>query len=247
MGTAQSYNYRSVTIRQDLADAVERAWLHLSSPGTWWTGAQRLRMVAEARHALDCPVCRQRKATLSPYTVTGPHRSLGELSEVVVEVIHRIRTDAGRLTERWMLRCLAGGLTDAEYVEIVGVVATITALDTFAEAMGAPQRPLPEPRPGEPTRRRPTGAKKTIAWVPTLAPEDLALDDVDPFTQYGAVHIQRALSLVPNSVIGFFNLDIALYLPQDAIRDFDTEHRAVSHAQLELIAAKASSLNGCYY
>ena len=55
------------------------------------------------------------------------------------------------------------------------------------------------------------------------------------------------IGLVPDSVIGFFNLDIALYLPQDAIRDFDTEHRAVSHAQLELIAAKASSINGCYY
>ena len=247
MGTAQSYDYRSVTIRQDLADAIERAWLHLSSPGTWWTGAQRLRMVAEARHALNCPLCRQRTAALSPYTVPGTHRSLGKLPEVAVEVIHRIRTDASRLTERWLQSCLASGLTDAEYVEIVGVVAMITALDTFAGAMGAPQRPLPEPRPGEPIRRRPNGAKKTIAWVPTLAPEDLAPDDVDPFTRYGAVHIQRALSLVPNSVIGFFDLDIALYLPQDAIRDFDTEYRAVSHAQLEFIAAKASSINGCYY
>jgi hypothetical protein len=61
------------------------------------------------------------------------------------------------------------------------------------------------------------------------------------------VHIQQALSLVPNSVAGFFDLDIALYLPQDAIRDFATEYRAISHAQLEFIASKASSINGCYY
>jgi AhpD family alkylhydroperoxidase len=101
--------------------------------------------------------------------------------------------------------------------------------------------------PGNRLDRRPNGAKKTIAWVPTLAPEDLTPNDVDPFTRYGAVHIQRALSLVPDSVIGFFDLDIALYLPQDAIRDFDTEYRAISHAQLEFIAAKASSINGCYY
>jgi hypothetical protein len=247
MSTAQSYDYRSLTIRQDLADSIERAWRHLSSPGTWWTGAQRLCMVAEARNALNCPLCRQRTTALSPHTVRGAHRSLGELSEVVVEVIHRVRTDAGRLTERWMQNCLVSGLTDAEYVEIVGLVATITALDTFSGAIGAPQRPLPEPLPGEPARRRPNGAKKTIAWVPTLAPEDLTPDDVDPFARYGAVHIQRALSLVPDSVIGFFDLDIALYLPQDAIRDFDTEYRAISHAQLEFIAAKASSINGCYY
>jgi hypothetical protein len=61
------------------------------------------------------------------------------------------------------------------------------------------------------------------------------------------VHIQRALSLVPETVMGFFDLDIALYLPQDAIRDFDREYRAITHVQLEFIAAKAAAINGCYY
>jgi hypothetical protein len=238
---------RLVTVRQDLIDAIDRAWRHLSGPGTWWTGAQRLRMVAEARNSAACPLCRQRKTALSPYRVSGTHRSLGKLPDVVVDVIHRISTDAGRLTERWMQQCLDSGITDAEYVEIVGLVAAITALDTFAKALGDPQRPLPEPLPGEPTRRRPQRAKKSIAWVPTLAPGDLMPDDIDPYSRYGAVHIQQALSLVPASVVGFFDLDIALYLPQDAIRDFATEYRAISHAQLEFIAAKASSMNGCYY
>ena len=53
-------------MRQDLADAIERAWLHLSGPGTWWTGAQRLAMVAETRNAVACPLCHARKAALSP-------------------------------------------------------------------------------------------------------------------------------------------------------------------------------------
>ena len=165
----------------------------------------------------------------------------------MVEVIHRVRTDAGRLTQAWFDGVLETGLTDAEYVEIVGVVATTTALDTFSRAMGTPIALSPEARAGEPSRRRPKGARRTIAWVPTLAPEDLTPEDVDPFTQFGSVHIQRALSLVPEAVIGFFDLDVALYLPQDAIRDFDHEYRAISHAQLELIAAKASAINGCFY
>jgi hypothetical protein len=233
MALANPDAHKSVPIRQDLLNAIDRAWRHLSGPGTWWTGAQRLRMVAEARNAAQCPLCRRRKAALSPYTVPGVHSSLGELDEVVVDVIHRVSTDAGRLTQKWVQDCFEKGITDAEYVEIVGLVAMITALDTFAHAMGDPPRPLTQALPDEPTRRRPNGAKKSIGWVPTVAPQDLQPGDVDPYRRYGSVHIQQALSLVPNSVIGFFDLDIVLYLQQNAIRDFSTEYRAISHAQLE--------------
>jgi len=246
MTTIPSFDPRRLAIRHDLADAIERAWLHLSSPGTWRTGAERLQMVAETRHAVSCPLCRARKAALSPYTLNGAHQSLGVLPEVVVDVIHRVRTDAGRLTESWLQRTLAEGLTDAEYVEIVGLVATVTALDTFSRALGLLPRPLPEARPGEPTRRRPKNARKQIAWVPTVLPREITPEDGDPF-RYGAVHIQQALSLVPDTVAGFFDLDVQLYLMQDHIRDFATEYRAISHAQIELIAAKASHMNGCFY
>ena len=238
---------QSLSIRKDLSDAIERAWVHLASPGTWWTGADRLRMVAEARNALQCPLCRKRKAALSPYTVAGTHDSLGELPDVVVDVIHRLRTDAGRLTESWYRSVLDAGFTDAEYVEIVGVVATTTALDTFVRALGTPIRPLPQPRPGEPSRKRPAGAKVQIAWVPTVKPQDWSADENNPYLRYGGVHIQQALSLVPETVVGFFDVDSELYLQQDQIRDFATEYRAISHAQMELIAAKASHMNGCFY
>jgi hypothetical protein len=52
---------------------------------------------------------------------------------------------------------------------------------------------------------------------------------------------------VPGAVIEFFDLDTALYLKQDWIRDFSREYRSLTHAQLELIAARASVINGCYY
>jgi hypothetical protein len=40
---------------------------------------------------------------------------------------------------------------------------------------------------------------------------------------------------------------VELYLRDEEIRDFDTEYRAISHAQIELIAARASSINACFY
>ena len=115
-------------------------------------------------------------------------------------------------------------------------MATITALDTFDETLGAPLRKLPEAGGGMPVRRAPAGAKRDLAWVPTVAPEDLSRDDLDPYARHGHLNIHRALSLVPQEVVHFFDLDVALYLNDKEIRDFDNEYRALSHAQIELMA-----------
>ena len=68
-----------------------------------------------------------------------------------------------------------------------------------------------------------------------------------PYPGFEPVNVHRAISLVPAEVGGFFDLDQALYLPQGAIRDLDNEYRALTHAQLELIAARCAALNGCFY
>ena len=73
------------------------------------------------------------------------HEAATDLPEVLVEVIHRIRTDPGRLTRRFYEEALAGGLSDAEYVETVGVMATVIAIDSFCDAMGLPRHSLPAP------------------------------------------------------------------------------------------------------
>lgn len=238
---------RSPIIRDDLATARERAWHRLSSPGTWWSASDRLAIVDETRRATRCGLCRARKEALSPYAIDGAHDGGGVLPENAVEAIHRIRTDSGRLRKAWFDEVMASGLTDAAYVEIVGVVATTAGLDTLDRALGVPPRPLPAARPGEPTRHRPRGARKTIAWVATLARDDVAEEDPDPYPDLEPVNVHLAMSLVPAEVAGFFELDQALYLPQAAIRDLDNEYRALTHSQFELIAARVSALNQCFY
>ena len=243
-------NLAPFAIRADLDRAHARAWEHLARPGTWWDGAQRLAMVQACREAPDCALCRERAAALSPFAVDGAHDSTSGLPDNVVEAIHRIRTDSGRLTESWFRRTIDSGLSETEYVELVGVVSIATALDTLAKGLGIPERPIPEPLPGEPSRHRPANARRTLAWVATLEPEDVTDADPNPYgdkTPDLVANIHRGLSVVPAEVAAFFELDDAIYLPQFALKDFATEYRAIDHAQMELVAARVSLINRCRY
>jgi alkylhydroperoxidase family enzyme len=247
MTAAVPYDPRTIPVRAGLARECDRAWGRLASAGTWWTGAERIAIAAESRNARTCPLCRARKEALSPYAADGTHSTLAQLSASVVEVVHRITTDAGRLTKKWLASVIESGVSEEQYVEAVGVIAVITALDTFDRALGRDERALPTPKSGAPTRHRPAGAKRQIAWVSTVEPEDLQPGDVDPYRVHGVKNIHRALSLVPQEVLNFFDLDVELYLKDHEIRDFTREFRALTHAQMELIAGRVSSLNGCYY
>ena len=234
-------------VRSGLERECARAWERLASAGTWWDAKERLAIAAEVRNAQACGLCRRRKRALSPYTVIGSHDSLGALSVPMGEVVHRISTDPGRLTKKWLHAMLNKGVTEEQYVEAVGVISLITSLDTFDLALGLGQRALPAPRPGKPGRHRPSGAACDLAWVHTVAPEALRAEDPDPYSVHGVKNIHRALSLVPQEVLNFFDLDVELYLKDHEIREFATEYRAITHAQMELLAGRVSALNGCYY
>lgn len=234
-------------IRDNLTSALEEAWVRLARPGTWWSGVERLAVAAEVRRASTCALCRQRQAALSPYAAEGQHDSSRQLPAEAVEAIHRLATDASRITERWVRELADGALGEERYVEIVSIVAIVTGLDTFDRALGRPLRDLPAPVAGAPSRRRPAGAKRNLAWVATLAPQDVTPSDPNPYPLHGDKNIHRALSLVPREVIDFFDLDVELYLKDHEIRDFAHEFRAISHRQIELIAARASAVNRCYY
>jgi hypothetical protein len=245
---AVSYAHAPVEVRNDLTEAHRRAWQRIAAPGAWWDGARRVAIAAEARNAPGCALCRARKSALSPQAVSGSHDHLGALPAPLVEAIHRIRTDPGRLTESWYREIIESGLSDAEYVETVGVVVTVVALDTFARGLGAAPLALPAPIAGAPSGQRPSGTAVECAWVATISPATVAESEADI---YGGApspaYIRRALTLVPDEARGFFDLVEVQYLPGPAMRDFDREYRAIDHAQIELLAARVSAINQCAY
>ncbi len=241
-------------MREELAETQAQAWQRLASPGTWWTSRERLAISAEARQARGCALCHARAAALSPLSLGGAHaRQDSSLTDAAIEAIHRVCTDPGRLGETWFLRLREAGLDEAAYVELVSVVAVVTAVDTFRRAAGLAEWALPAPRDGAPTRQSPLGARPGLAWVATLAPEDVTQNDPDlyrerpgPRERYGA-NIHRALSLVPESMIHWWDMLEAMYQSSSQMRDFGRDYRAVTHAQIELLAARVAALNRCEY
>jgi hypothetical protein len=235
-------------IRDDLAAAHARAWTHLARPGTWWDGAARVAIVAETRQASLCALCRGRKEALSPFVIEGIHDSLGQLPEIAVKVVHRVVADPGRLGERWYRGVIKGGLTEEQYVEIVSVVAHVVAIDTMARGLGLDVPGLPTPEPGSPSRYRPPGAKLGGAWVPWIEPADAGEGEAGIYpSDRPPANIMKAMSLVPEEARSFFDLVTHQYLPGAVMRDFSREYRAISHAQIELLAARVSALNRCLY
>jgi hypothetical protein len=146
-----SYTNAPVEVRDDVIAAHGRAWNRIARPGAWFDGKTRVAIAAETRQASKCALCSRRKEALSPYSIDGRHDGLGTLSERLIEQVHRIVTDPGRLTRGWFDSLIASGMRDTEFVETVGVVATVVTIDTFCRAIGAPVHPLPTPEDGEPT------------------------------------------------------------------------------------------------
>ena len=227
-------------MRTDLVEAHDRAWAAIAAPGTWLTGERRVAVAAEIRRALDCPLCARIKASLSPYAVEQ-HPS------AEIELIHRVVNDPGRLTEKWSQSLLAQGLSEGEYVEIVGIIAMVMMMDTFMRALGRPMRPLPQARSGEPTRYRSKGAKKKAAWLPIVEPDDATEADGPMYPSPKAGYIYRGLSSVPQSLRDYWALANCHYMPGQYIYQFDKSIRAIARPQMELMAARVSALHQCVY
>jgi hypothetical protein len=243
-----AYASAPTTVRRDLVDSQTRAWRSLGRPGTWWSGAARVAIATEARVAATCALCLARKAALSPYAVGGTHDGPGTLPPAAVDAVHRIATDPGRLTRAWFDGLAAAGLADAAYVELLGVVATVLGIDAFCRALGVPTHALPDPEPGEPTRRRPAAARDEGAWVPTI-PGGAARDaDADLYADIpGPVpNVIRALSLVPEALRTLKDLGAAHYMTTAEMLDL-RHGRSLTRAQIELIAGRVSALRECFY
>jgi len=234
-------------VRQDIVNAHIEAWERLAAPGTWLDSERRLAVATEVRQARSCNFCKKIKEALSPHALEGKHQSTGLLLDAEVELIHRGVSDPGRLSEAWTQKVLAGGLTQGEYVEIVGIIASVMIMDTTTMALGANETKLPKKVFGEPARYLPPGAKVKAAWLPIVEPEDAVETDQPLYPSPKVGYIYRGLSMVPETMRNYWALANTHYISGEFVYQFDKSIRAISRPQMELMAARVSGLHQCAY
>lgn len=219
-------------ITERMRAAHRRSWDRLAAPGFWWSGAQRVAIAAECRRAA---------------ALEGGSRS-DPLPEAATHAVQKLIVDNANLSREWCDDvCAADGMSDAHYIELLGVVVHVFSIDELHRALDLPLEPLPAPLPGEPSRRRPTGARRVAGWLPITPPDALDPEDADLYDNAPiAANVLTALSLVPGNLPWLADLSHAHYLSYAEMRETG-KLREINRAQQELIAARVSVLNECFY
>jgi hypothetical protein len=192
---------------------VDREWDRMANAGTWWTGTERVAIATEARLSYD----------------DAP--STNHLSTVAIEAARRVSAEAATIRQVDIDRWADGGLDPFAYVELIGVVSRLAAIDVTAFGLGMDERPLPVPQPGNPSLERPPDAVVSNGWVPTIGP----------------AWAPGALSAVPDEVDAMFDIHGVLYLSMEQMRNNEIVRNGIHRAQIELTAARTSWLNECFY
>ena len=249
--TTRYFDYlaQGYTIREDLPSAYREVWNKIAHAGNWWRGEQRVAIAKEVRVARQCKLCSTRKSALSPYAVEGRHDSASDLSSTAVDAIHRLATDASRLTRDWLVNLNQQGLSQEEYVELLGIVVAVLSIDAFHRSMGFALETLPAPFAGVTSQYRPDSARDGEAWVPGIQAKLAVGKEAGLYEGSKQVPgVIMAMSLVPDSVRMQTCLSGVMYLKIDDIADFSKNgDRKISRTQMELLAARVSSLSDCFY
>ena len=250
VAAAFAYADSPYPIRADLREAHAAAWESLRQPGTWWTGAERVALAAQVRAAHGCELCAERKQALSPYAVPRDHAEDPLLPPAAVDAVHRLVTDPTRISRKLVDDTLAAGLHHGHYVELLSIVISLESIDRIHRALALALEPLPKPEPGAPSERRPEKAEIDVGWVPMLTlaktkgtPEEDLFGDLPM-----APNVIRALSLVPNAVRELRVLNDGHYMHERDVGNPNSNGgRALARRYIELVGARTSALNECFY
>lgn len=236
------YDESAFPVSDEIASVHATQLRQLGEPGTWGTGTQRIAVAAQARQAgYAAGVLEQEPGSREPEEIDFPAAVRDFIRKLAVAPKDVVKSDYEEVR--------ASGLSDEEYVEIVGIVSRATNVDIFARGIGVPLQPLPEPQPGQPSRERPPEAIPEHAWVPTI-PNGAAGGEIGEELYQGKPkpYIIRGLSLVPDELRRHVTLEYAQYLPIPRILDMEySHHTGLTRPQVEVVAGRVSSINECFF
>tara|TARA_Y100000814_G_scaffold282891_1_gene248393 strand:- start:57 stop:782 length:726 start_codon:yes stop_codon:yes gene_type:complete len=238
------YSDSKYLIKEEIETVHKGHFLDFAVAGTWGNSEQRIAIASFAREAgISAGLLEETPNTFA-------QESNFKLSKVAKLVVEKLAISPKDILKDFFDEVINTGLSEEEYVEIVGIVSRIVDMDIFARGIDHPLIAFPEPGVGSPSKVRPETAKLELAWVSTIPnfpegglPAKQLFGEKPP-----KPYIVRGLSLVPDEVKKHMELEKAQYQPLGNIMNFDLRHhKGLSRAQVEVVAGKVSALNECFY
>ena len=152
------------------------------------------------------------------------------LTEVATEAAKKIATEAHTIDQQWVEECGERGLALLPMVELTAIIAQLSAIDTYYVGVGVTPRNLPEPQPGEPSQEEVKGAKLMRGWLPTR----------------GVAGAPNCFSGVAAEADALHEIHGALSLSMPEMMDMNIT-KGLHRSQIELLAARTSNYNDCFY
>ncbi len=218
--------FGELTLPVGVAEAAATAWSDLGRPGRQLTGVERIAVATAAREATPRPVW-DRNGGLDAL-----HAGMGDRRAVLVALAAIFATEAS-LIDRELVTRLQAEIGDTSYAETAAIVAQVITVDQFCISLGIDTATLPPAEAGEPSRERPEGMGDAGGHIEMTVP-------------FRGPNVARSLSLAAEDHLRWRGLVLSMY-SRDAFEEMVWTDRALTRPQVELLAARTSSLNECFY
>lgn len=210
--------------------AFDAAWRWLGEPSGHWTGEEKVAIATSVRMATPRPVYDRRPVTIDHLTTDVEPGAV--LSSLVTDTVERIAVEAGGIRREWAAAVI-DVLGDAAYAELVAIVATLVPIDRACLLLGRPLEPLPTPVAAAPTGERAEAKVDIGSYLPAAE-------------GFWGPNVAKSLSVAPTANMMRLGVVRALY-SGDRFGDLRWDDGALNRPQIELVAARTSALNECFY
>mgnify|MGYP001445356916 CR=1 FL=1 len=214
-------------VNKEIIESFDVVWDHLGRSGAWWTGAQRIAIAEQVRCSAPRPLWDK-----APPLDSFSDDHDGELTYFEKGVVERVTVEPSSI-DLETYREIISRIGEDKYAELAAVVSQIVPIDHLHDALGIDRQQLPPVTDAPITQERPDALVYDVGFLPTLPSE-------------GLPHVAVALSLALADNARRMLLVRSMYSGK-SFEDMVWTHRNLSRPQIELVAARTSALNECFY
>lgn len=208
------FSKNSWPVPTDLGTLFSQVWNHIAQPGTTWSGPEAIAIARASRAA-------RYQSESDSYT---------DLPRAALDASARLASRPALVSQEWVQEITAA-IGEPRYVELVGILSAVTAVDTITMAIGHGLEPLPSPVDGPPFSRNGSGRlRRNRTWV----------------SMAGQSAPRQALSSVPRTHDMVNTLLNRLFETREASREHGPI-RNLTRSQAELVVVAVSYANECFY